>query len=383
MNWEEIEIQVKTFYGLEEVLAQEIKNLGGSNIEIKNRAVVCKGDLMFVYKLNFSLRTALKIIVPVAHFRARTEDELYQRALRVEWEQFIGPEDDFHIDFTVFSEHFPHSQYAMLRVKDAIVDRLKKVYHKRPSISQEETAIKINLQIHNHKVTLSLDSSGAPLYKRGYRTQTGEAPINEVLAAGMLALSNWSGAAHFLDPMCGSGTLAIEAAMFAYNIPSQLHRNYFGFMNWANFDKDSWEKIKEIRLQKAMEFPYTITASDKDENSITSAKENMQNADVLDFINLKQKNFFETQKEKSPLWLIFNPPYNERMEIEEDFYKRIGDSLKNNYPNTIMWILSADLSIDKKIGLKPSRKIKLYNGKLECKFLEYESYEGSKKSKKK
>ncbi len=379
MNWKDFEIQIKTFYGLEEVLAQEIKHLGGSEVEIRNRAVACRGDLMFLYKLNYSLRTALKIIVPVAQFTARNEDELYYRAIRVEWENYISSEDSFHIDFTIFSEHFNHSQFAMLKVKDAIVDRLKKVYGKRPNISTDEKALKLNLHIQNHKVTLSLDSSGEPLYKRGYRVETGPAPMNEVLAAGLIALSGWQAGAHLLDPMCGSGTLAIEAALYAYNVPSQLHRDYFGFMNWKNYEAEAWEKIKEIRIAKMKEFPYTITASDEDSTAIEMTRINAEKADVLDFLTLKNQDFFESHKEHSPLYIIMNPPYNERIPIEESFYKKIGDTLKHHYPNTKLWIISSDLRIDKKIGLKPSRKIKLFNGKLECKFLEYESYEGSRK----
>ncbi len=366
---------------MEEVLANELKQLGASTIELRNRAVVCFGDLMFLYKLNYSSRLALKIIVPIFHFEARNDEELYQECIRLPWEEYISVHDTFYIDYTVFSEHFSHSQYAMLKMKDAIADRLKLKYKKRPSVAMDEKSIKLNLHIQNQKVTISLDSSGEPLYKRGYRTQTGEAPINEVLAAGMLALSGWEGSSHFLDPMCGSGTLLIEAAMNAFHIPSQIHRKHFAFMNWKNFDEKAWEKIKSVRLAKIKEFEYNINGYDHDWKSVARAKENIKNADLEEVIKVEDKDFFKTQKENAPLLLMLNPPYNERMEIDDTFYKRIGDTLKQNYPYVTMWIISSDLRIDKKLGLRPSQKIKLFNGKLECKFVKYETYEGSKKSK--
>ncbi|MDY6025342.1 class I SAM-dependent RNA methyltransferase [Bergeyella zoohelcum] len=373
-------IQIKTFFGLEEVLAQEIKQLGGKSIEIKNRAVNCVGDLGFLYKINYSLRTALKILVPISSFKAFNEHKFYQKLKSLDWNSYLSPHQSFAIDATVHSEKFKHSQFMMLKMKDAIVDFFRDRYSTRPNIDTQNPNIKFHLHIDEDKVTIALDSSGEPLYKRGYRVQSGDAPINEVLAAGMLKIAGWDGKGNFLDPMCGSGTLLIEAAMIAMELPAQLFRKRFGFQNWKNYDGHLFATIREFRLKRIREFNGVIRGYDIDNKMLSIAKKNILSAELEDVITIEKKNFFESKKENFPLLMVFNPPYDERIRIrQEDFYKKIGDTFKQCYPNTLAWLISSDLEAVKKIGLRPSRKIKLYNGKLETRFLQYEMYEGTKK----
>lgn len=373
-------MQAKTFYGLEDVLVQELKQLGASQIVKKNRAVEFLGDLGFLYKANYSLRTALKILVPIHHFKAKNETIFEKEINKIPWENYFFNSQSFAIDATVYSDYFKHSQYIMLKMKDGIVDRFRKKFGKRPDIERYNPDIKFHLHISNQDVTISLDSSGDPLFKRGYRKSHFEAPINEVLAAGLLNLAGWDGKGNFLDPMCGSGTLLVEAAMIALNMPPQLYRKQFGFMNWKNFDLELFKKIKDTRINRIKDFSGKIIGYDISDKALVSAKNNIEAADLSEFIELKNQDFFTSQKELFPLLVVFNPPYDERLSITTDhFYKNIGDTLKNNYKNTLAWFITSDLEAYKKIGLRPSRKIKIYNGKLECRFFQYDIYEGSKK----
>lgn len=381
-NNDSFTMQAKTFYGLEDVLVQELKQLGASQIVKKNRAVEFLGDLGFLYKANYSLRTSLKILVPIHHFKAKNETIFEKEINKIPWENYFFNSQSFAIDATVYSDYFKHSQYIMLKMKDGIVDRFRKKFGKRPDIERYNPDIKFHLHISNQEVTISLDSSGDPLFKRGYRKSHFEAPINEVLAAGLLNLVGWDGKGNFLDPMCGSGTLLVEAAMIALNMPPQLHRKQFGFMNWKNFDLDLFNKIKDTRINRIKDFSGKIVGYDISDKALISAKNNIEAADLSEFIELKNQDFFTSQKELFPLLVVFNPPYDERLSIITDhFYKNIGDTLKNNYKNTLAWFITSDLEAYKKIGLRPSRKIKIYNGKLECRFFQYDIYEGSKKNK--
>ncbi len=380
MNTENLKIQIKTFFGLEEVLAEEIKKLGGKNVEIKNRAVNCEGDLGFLYKINYSARTAVKILVPVHTFKAFSENQFYERLLKFSWDELMDVNQTFAIDSTVYSETFRHSQFMSLKMKDAIADFFKNKYKKRPDVDPQNPEIKFHLHIDRELVTISMDSSGDPLFKRGYRKEQGEAPINEVLASGMLQLSGWDGKGNFLDPMCGSGTLLIEAAMIAMDLPAQIFRKNFAFQNWNNYDEELFQKIKEFRINRVREFTGKIVGYDVDARMLNASRINVEVAEMEDVIEVKKQDFFESKKELFPLLMVFNPPYDERITInDDDFYKKIGDTFKQNYPNTLAWLISSDLEAVKKIGLRPSRKIKLFNGKLECRFLQYEMYEGTKK----
>jgi len=380
MNTENLQIQIKTFFGLEEVLANEIKKLGGKKVEIKNRAVNCEGDLGFLYKINYSARTALKILVPIFEFKAFNEDKFYDKLFKFNWEDFLGTNQTFAIDATINSERFTHSQFMTLKMKDAIVDYFQYKFRTRPSIDTKNPDIKFHLHIDRELVTISLDSSGDPLFKRGYRKEQGEAPINEVLASGMLQIAGWDGKGNFLDPMCGSGTLLIEAAMIAMDLPAQIFRKRFAFQNWKNYDEELFKTIKEFRINRVKEFEGKIVGYDIDAKMLNASKINIESAEMEEIIEVRKQNFFESKKELFPLLMVFNPPYDERISInQEDFYKKIGDTFKQSYPNTLAWLISSDLEAVKKIGLRPSRKIKLFNGKLETRFLQYEMYEGTKK----
>ncbi|NML71099.1 class I SAM-dependent RNA methyltransferase [Chryseobacterium sp. RP-3-3] len=380
MDTENLKIQIKTFFGLEEILAEEIKKLGGKNVEIKNRAVNCEGDLGFLYKINYSARTALKILIPVFEFKAFNQHQFYTKLSAIAWEEYMDVDQSFAIDATVNSETFKHSQFVTLKMKDAIVDYFQDKFHRRPDVETKSPDIKFHLHIDRELVTVSMDSSGDALFKRGYRKEQGEAPINEVLASGMLQLAGWDGKGNFLDPMCGSGTLLIEAAMIALDLPAQIFRRRFAFQNWANYDADLFAKIKEVRVNRVREFTGKIVGYDIDGRMLNAARTNIEAAEMEDVIELRTKDFFESKKDLFPLLMVFNPPYDERISInDEDFYKKIGDTFKTNYPNTLAWLISSDLEAVKKIGLRPSRKIKLFNGKLETRFLQYEMYEGTKK----
>lgn len=380
MDRENLKIQIKTFFGLEQILAEEIKKLGGRNVEIKNRAVNCEGDLGFLYKINYSARTALKILIPVFEFKAFNQHQFYSKLSAIAWEEYMDVDQSFAIDSTVNSETFKHSQFVTLKMKDAIVDYFQDKFNRRPDVETKSPDIKFHLHIDRELVTVSLDSSGDPLFKRGYRKEQGEAPINEVLASGMLQLAGWDGKGNFLDPMCGSGTLLIEAAMIAMDLPAQIFRRRFAFQNWNNYDADLFAKIKEVRVNRVKEFTGKIVGYDIDARMLNAARINIEAAEMEDVIEVRKQNFFDSKKELFPLLMVFNPPYDERISInDDDFYKKIGDTFKTSYPNTLAWLISSDLEAVKKIGLRPSRKIKLFNGKLETRFLQYEMYEGTKK----
>lgn len=375
-------MQAKTFFGFEGILAEELKALGAADVTVKNRLVEFYGDSGFLYKANYSLSTALRVLKPIYSFSVKNETQLYDKFKRFPWEDYLDIDQTFVINSTVHSNYFTHSHYAALKVKDALVDRFNEKFRKRPSVDKSNPDIWFNLHISHDKVTLSLDSSGESLHKRGYKIQHGKAPINEVLAAGLLKIAGWNGKGNLLDPMCGSGTILAEAAIIAANIPPQIHREQFAFQNWSDYDTDLFDKIKETRINRICEFTGKIVGYDNNPEMLRIAEHNMISADLTDFIEVKYQDFFMSEKDLFPVLIVFNPPYNERLESDnEKLYKSIGDTLKNNYPNTFAWLITSDLSAKKYVGLRPSKKVKVFNGKLECDFLRYDIYEGSKKSK--
>ncbi|MDO4228335.1 MAG: THUMP domain-containing protein, partial [Capnocytophaga sp.] len=354
------------------------------NVEKGTRSVSFEGDKGFMYKANLCLRTALKILKPITKFSIRNEKDYYQKLYNFQWEKYFAVNQTFAIFATLQTEIFNHSQYVALRAKDAIVDRFREKMDKRPNVDTLHPDLQIHIHIQKNEVIVSLDSSGASLHQRGYRSATNIAPINEVLAAGILLLSGWQGQSDFLDPMCGSGTFLIEATMIACNIPANIHRREFAFEKWNDYDADLFEKIFDSCLKKTKEFHFQLIGYDKAPSAVAKAKENLKNANLSEYIEVRQKNFFETEKEnkEKPLFMVFNPPYNERLQIDfQQFYESIGNTLKNGYPNTDAWFITSNLEALKFVGLRPSRKIKLFNGKLESKLLNYKMYEGSKKRK--
>jgi putative N6-adenine-specific DNA methylase len=373
----------KTMYGFEPVLAKELMALGAMGVKEGTRNVSFVGDTGFMYKANLCLRTAIKILKPYQSFKIFSEDDLYKQIYDLPWENFMDVNDTLAIDATVHSDTFTHSKYISLKTKDAIVDRFRDKFGKRPDVDLDFPTLRLNIHIEKNFCNVSFDSSGQSLHKRGYKTATNIAPINEVLAAGMLLLSGWDGQCDFMDPMCGSGTILIEAAMIACNIPPNLNRKEFAFERWKDWDEDLFEKIEASVLKKMREFHFKIKGYDTSPSAVHKAIDNIENANLSEFIKVERQDFFASQKEgERHLHMLFNPPYGERLEIDmPKFYKEIGDTLKQSYPGTDAWFITSNLEAIKHVGLRPSRKIKLYNGALESKLLKYQIYQGSKKAK--
>ncbi len=370
-----------TLAGLEEVLAQELIEIGANEVQVARRSVYFSGDQKLLYKANYCLRTALRILVPVDSYKIHSADDLYQRAKNFKWETLFGCDQTFAIQSTVFSDLFNNSMFASLKLKDAIVDRFRYKLGERPSVDSKDPDILINLHISNEMCTISLDSSGESLHKRGYRVGQNEAPMNEVLAAGLIRLSGWDCQSELTDPMCGSGTIAIEAAMLANGIyPGSIRQN-FGFLNWRDFDADLFKQV-EREYSRPTPNRVKIQASDISRRNIDIARKNAEEAGVSSFIEFQVADFMKLETPGEKPFLLFNPPYGERLLPQDsDFYKQIGDRLKQHYSNASVWIISTPQCL-KSIGLRPSRKIPVLNGSLECSFRNYELYSGSKKESK-
>ena len=372
----------KTLFGFEELLAKELTQLGAQAVKVGVRHVSYLGDKGFMYKANMGLRTAIKILKPIATFKVINETELYNKINALPWEDYLKSDGTLAVGATLNGDTFTHSQYVALKTKDAIVDRFRDKTGERPNVDLRFPDLKIDIHIDRHFCTVSLDSSGESLHKRGYKIATNIAPINEVLAAGLVMLSGWDGQSDFMDPMCGSGTVLVEAAMIACNIPPNLMRNEFGFERWEDWDVDLFEKIEESLLSKTRDFHHKIIGFDKSPSAVEKAIQNVENSKLDDFIYIKHEDFFKTQKGgDAHLHMVFNPPYGERLDIDmESFYGSIGSTLKHKYPGTNAWMISSNMEALKHIGLRPSRKIKLFNAKLEAKFVKYEMYQGTKKT---
>lgn len=381
---ENFNMVAKTLFGFEDLLVKELKQLGAQDVKAGVRNVSFVGDKGFMYKANLALRTAIKILKPIKTFRVSNEDDLYKQVYNIKWEKYLKATGSLAIDATVHSKHFTHSKFIALKTKDAIVDRFRDHGGVRPNVDLRFPDLKINVHIDRSVCTISLDTSGESLHRRGYKLATNIAPINEVLAAGLIMLSGWDGQSDFMDPMCGSGTMLAEAAMIACNIPPNLMRKEFAFERWEDWDVDLFEKIEESLLKKTRDFHHKIMGYDKSPSAVHKAKENIKNAHLDEFITIKHEDFFKTQRpgDAQKLHMVFNPPYGERLDIQmETFYKQIGDTLKQNYPNTDAWFITSNLEALKHVGLRPSRKIKLFNAKLESRLVKYQIYEGSKKAK--
>ncbi|MBN2166161.1 MAG: methyltransferase [Marinilabiliaceae bacterium] len=371
----------KTFQGLEDLLAQELQEIGAWNIKPLKRAVSFDANKEILYKSNLCLRTALRILQPITNFRARNEKELYNQVYNYKWSNLLKQNQTFAIDAVTFSKTFTHSQYVALKTKDAIVDHFKNIDGSRPNVDTISPDLLINVHITNDKVTLSLDSSGYSLHKRGYRQGDHRAPINEVLAAGMVLLSQWDKKQPLIDPMCGSGTILMEAAMIAANIPPNINRKKFGFERWNNFDADLWTKIKDEANSKIVQPSVKISGSDINAKAVDIARQSALDFKLKQFITITQEDFLQKEPEWKKGLIIMNPPYGERLKPHDtiNFYKEIGNQLKRNFAGFDAWIISSNFDALKNIGLKPSKKITLFNGSLECKFERFSLYEGSNK----
>jgi putative N6-adenine-specific DNA methylase len=375
-----------TMFGLEEVLAKELKDLGAREVLVGVRNVSFKGDKGFMYKANISLRTAIRILKPIRRFRVRNEDDLYNSLQKINWERFLDVDGTFAIGSVVNSSFFTtNSHYISLKSKDAIADYYRHKYSKRPNIDLKYPALKIHIHIKDDFCTVSLDSSGESLHKRGYRSSTNIAPINEVLAAGLVLLSGYTGEQNFIDPMCGSGTILIEATMIACRIPANINRKHFAFENWPDFDEDLFFVIQDALLKKISSSHFKIMGFDKAPSAVQKAKENIENANLSEFVGVHHINFFNSRKEVfGATTILFNPPYGERLELAdlEGFYKNIGDTLKNGYPDSTVWFITSALQALNHVGLRTSKRIPMKNGDLDCRFVRYDMYEGSRKAKK-
>lgn len=373
----------KTPFGLEEILEKELLKIGAVDVVKLIRAVKFKGDLSLLYKANLALRTSFRILKPLFEFRAQTAEHLYKRTKEFDWNNLISPNDTIAVDGVVSSEFFKHSKYAALKVKDAIVDQIREEKGKRPNVELNSPTFRINVHIENNNCSILLDSSGESLHKRGYRKNIGEAPLNEVLAAGMIQLSEWDLDSNFVDPMCGSGTLTIEAAMLAKNIAPNFNRNNFGFMKWKDFDKNLFEKVKVDLKKNEKKFSYKIIGSDISNKAIDNAKENVKLANLENEIEFEIGDFRNLDPQIEPGIIITNPPYDERMKIEDikNFYKEFGDTLKQKFTGFEVWILSANTEALKSIGLRTSKRLHLFNGALESRFYNYKLYQGTLKKK--
>ncbi|PID62606.1 MAG: RNA methyltransferase [Ignavibacteriae bacterium] len=373
----------KTLFGLENILASELQELGAKKIEVLNRAVSFQADLYAFYKINLASRVAIRIIKPIKTFYAATPEALYKNAKKISWQNYINLKNTFAVTDSVNSSTFTHSKYAVLKLKDSIADYFREKFGKRPDVDIKNPNVRINLHIDKNKVNISIDSSGESLHKRGYRLDGEIAPLNEILASGMILLSDWDKRTNFIDPMCGSGTIAIEAALMALNIAPNINREKFAFMYWKNFDRKIFESVKKELNSKRKNFSKVIIANDINQSSLLSAKENAKRAGVDSIISFSNKDLFKMQNNLEEGIIITNPPYGERLKQEkiDDFYKNIGNTLKKNYNNFSAWILSSNKNAFKKLGLRTSRKIQLFNGSLECKLHKYELYQGSKKRK--
>ena len=377
---QEFELIAKTFMGLEPVLAKELTQLGANEVQIGRRMVSFMGDKEMMYRANFQLHTAIRILKPIKHFKALSADDVYREVQKIDWSEFIGLDKTFAVDSVVFSEEFRHSKFVAYKVKDAIVDQFREKTGKRPNISVANPDIRLNIHIAEDKCTLSLDSSGESLHRRGYRQESVEAPLNEVLAAGMILMTGWQGETDFIDPMCGSGTLLVEAALIAHNMAPGLFRKEYAFEKWPDFDSDLFDRIYNDDSCER-EFTHHIYGYDVDIKAVNTARLNVRAAGLLNDITIEEADFknFTQPKEKSII--VTNPPYGERISTPDllGTYKMIGERLKHQFLNNDAWILSYREECFDQIGLKPSIKIPVYNGSLECEFRKYQIFDGKMK----
>jgi putative N6-adenine-specific DNA methylase len=382
-SMQEFAMVAKTIFGLEDILADELTKLGARQVVKHNRAVSFRGDKGFMYKANLNLRTALRILRPIKEFTLKNEQQLYDGIKRIGWAQYMDVTDTLAIDCVLSSDLFKHSQFLAQKAKDAIVDQFREDFGERPSVDLDRPTLRINLLIKGDQCTVSLDTSGESLHKRGYREKTNLAPINEVLACGLVLLSGWDKESTFIDPMCGSGTILIEAALIACNIPAGYYRQEFGFQRWKDYDPDLWETIYNASIKKINDKPVQLIGVEISRNVARKARENVKLSKLEDVITIHNTSFQDFDPPAGPGVLIMNPPYGERMHQEEDInglYESIGDTFKKKYKGYRAWIISSNLQAFKHVGLKASKKIVVYNGQLECRFACFDMYEGTRRA---
>lgn len=375
---QEFELIAKTFMGLEPVLAQELTQLGADNVQIGRRMVSFTGDKELMYRANFCLHTAIRVLKPIKHFKAKSADDVYEAVKAIDWSEHLDLKQSFAVDSVVFSEEFRHSKFVSYKVKDAIVDQFREKTGQRPNISVANPDIRLNMHIAEDQCTLSLDSSGESLHRRGYRQESVEAPLNEVLAAGMILMTGWKGETDFIDPMCGSGTLLIEAALIAKNIAPGVFRKEFAFEKWPDFDAEMFDRIYNDDTQER-EFTHHIYGYDIDPKAVSTSRINVRAAGLTKEITLDMADFKDFKQPAEKAIMVTNPPYGERISTPNllETYRMIGETLKRQFKNNTAWVLSYREECFEQIGLRPSIKIPVYNGSLECEFRKYQMFDGS------
>lgn len=369
----------KTYAGMEEILKEELTALGATNCQIGTRAVAFEGDMAMMYRANYFCRYALRILWQVHEFTFRDNKQFYEQIFKFPAERLMDADNTLAFSVTMSSSMFRTPLFAAQLAKDAVCDRFRDKFDQRPSVDKESPDVQFHLHIYNNHAALFLDSSGESLHKRGYRVSTHPAQISEVVAAAMVKMSGWHGECDLIDPMCGSGTILIEAAMQALNIPAGFFREHYGFERWNNFDHRLWQRVTD-EADIRDDVPVNFYGSDISARFLGMAEANVKAARLSDFIRLFRKAMRDTQPKRTPATLIFNPPYGERLDMEEidDFYKEIGDTLKQNYAGCTAFLISSNIQAIKHIGLHPSKKTTLFNGALECKFLRYDLYAGKR-----
>lgn len=373
----EYEMIAKTFMGLEQILAKELTDLGAQNVQIGRRMVSFKGDKELMYRANFQLHTAIRILKPIKRFKAKSADDVYEGIKSIDWSDYLTERQTFSVDSVVYSEEFRNSRFVTYKVKDAIVDQFMEKGGRRPNISVANPDLRLNIHISENNCTLSLDSSGESLHRRGYRQDTVEAPLNEVLAAGMILMTGWNGETDFIDPMCGSGTILIEAALIAQNMAPGLFRKEYAFEKWADFDKDLFDNIYNDDSQER-EFNHVIKGYDIDIKAVNTARNNVKAAGLTKCIEVECADFKDFQQPENPAIIVTNPPYGERISTPNllNTYRMIGERFKHQFQGNDAWVLSYRQECFEAIGLKPSLKVPLYNGSLECEFRKYSIFGG-------
>lgn len=375
-------ITLKTFFGLEQVLAEELQELGFENPELLNRAVQIKGSWKDAYYLNLHARCAISVLVEIAQFKIRKEDDLYKECSKIDWTSYFSIDKTFAIKGAVFSDFFKHSQFPFLLVKDAIADSFREKHGERPDVNVKTPQVVFDLYINRNIVTISMNTSGAPLFQRGYRQAVGTAPLNEVVAAGLIRMSGWDKKSTFVDPFCGSGTILVEAALMAAGIPPMIERQHFAFKNFANYDAECWEQIQAEATKRVSSLPCEIIGSDVNAEMVTKARRNLRGLPVGRFVKTSVNSFTDVKQPEGPGVMISNPPYGERMGEEiEEMYAMLGDWMKAEMKGFECWMLSSNMEALKHVGLRPDKRVKVYNGDLECSFRKFSIYEGSKKAK--
>ncbi|PWH84776.1 THUMP domain-containing class I SAM-dependent RNA methyltransferase [Brumimicrobium oceani] len=374
-------ITVKTLFGFEELLKDELNELGYDKVEVLNRAVQLNGNWEDVYRLNYRCRLAISVLVKVHSFNIYKEEDLYKAAKKIDWTAYFDVNKTFAVKGAVFSTIFTHTQYPFLVVKDAIADVFReKCDDVRPDVNLKSPQVMFDVYIKERNVVISLNTSGVPLFQRGYRQEVGDAPMNEVLAAGILRMSGWDRKSTLIDPMCGSGTIAIEAALWAADIPAMIERSHFAFKNFKSFDAEAWERVKAEGNSRPVKLGFDILASDIDGEMVKKARRNSRMAPIGNMVTWDIKDALELEAPDDKGIMICNPPYGERMGEEvEELYTAMGDLFKQKFLGYDCWVVSSNIDALKNIGLRPSRKIKVFNGNLECSLRQFQVFAGSKK----